>query len=100
MTAKMLEVSEALTDFLRGGIEQRDLNGKSRSVNTMLLSATGETYRRSGVSAKKTERSSTPTTGSTQRLTGYVLHTPTRHYADTPLRRHADTFLHPPTRFS
>ena len=28
----MLEVSEALTDFLRGGIEQRDLNGKSRSV--------------------------------------------------------------------
>ena len=28
----MLEVSEALTDFLRGGIEPRDLNGKSKSV--------------------------------------------------------------------
>ena len=32
MTAKTLEGAEALADFLRGGIEQRDLNGKSRSV--------------------------------------------------------------------
>jgi hypothetical protein len=74
--------------------------------------------KRVGVAAcrrKKTERSPTPpstaTTGSTQRLTGDVLHTPTRHYADTPtrqyvshyahtpLRRHADTFLHMPIRF-
>jgi len=44
----MPEGSEALADFLREGIEQRDLNRKLRSVNATLLSATGDGFQTYG----------------------------------------------------